>query len=182
MKKYNIEKNRSVKNYSRKEIVLRILWGLGKIIFKSSPRIAFSFRNSILRLFGAKVGKNVHIYPSAVITYPWNLKIDQFSSIGENALIYNLGNVEIGKRSTISQNSHLCAGTHDYTQDTMPLIKGKIKVEDDVWVCADAFIGPNIKIGRGAIIGARSVVLKDVSPNNIVGGNPAKFIKYRDEN
>ena len=122
MKQLDIAQNRSVKNYSCKEIVLRILWGLGKIIFKSTPRIAFPFRNSILRLFGAKIGKLVSIFiTTAVITYPWNLKIDEFSAIGESALIYNLGSVEIGKRSTISQNSHLCAGTHDYADHSIAI-------------------------------------------------------------
>ena len=96
-----------------------------------------------------------------------------------------VASLKLSKNQTFKAHKHLWKISNKdkiIAQESWVVIKGKIKVEDDVWVCADAFIGPNIKIGRGAIIGARSVVLKDVSPNNIVGGNPAKFIKYRDEN
>ena len=93
-------------------------------------------------MFGAQVGRNVNIYPSALIYYPWNLEIGDDSSIGEWALIYNLGTVTIGKRTTISQRVHLCAGTHDYREPTLPLLKPPIIVGDEVWICADAFVGP----------------------------------------
>ena len=52
---------------------------------------------------------------------------------------------------------------------------------DDVWICADAFIGPNVAIGDRAIVGARAVVVRTVEGNSIVAGNPAKFVKVRDE-
>jgi putative colanic acid biosynthesis acetyltransferase WcaF len=61
----------------------------------------------------------------------------------------------------------------------MPLIKPPIEIGDEVWVCADAFIGPNVTVADSAIIAAASVVVKDVLSSSIVGGNPAKFIKTR---
>ena len=55
------------------------------------PRSFFSWRSFLLRLFGAKIGRKVHIYPSVKIYLPWNLEIDDYSCIGEWSLIYNLG-------------------------------------------------------------------------------------------
>ena len=175
----DIESNRAAAKYSRKELLLRVLWGFGKLFFRLTPRPCFGLRRGILRVFGARVGSDVNIYPSALIYYPWNLEIGDASSIGEWALVYNLGPVTIGERTTISQRVHLCAGTHDYTDASMPLIKPPIEIGDEVWVCADAFIGPSVSIGPRAIVAAASVVVKDVSSSTIVGGNPAKKIKSR---
>jgi putative colanic acid biosynthesis acetyltransferase WcaF len=176
----NIHANRKSQKYSRKELCLRVLWGFGKFAFRFSPRICFGFRRWLLRCFGAKVGNNVNIYPSAIIYYPWNLEVGHDSAIGEWTLIYNLGKVTIGQRTTVSQRVHLCAGTHDYRKPDMPLVKPPIIIGDEVWLCADAFIGPNVQIGNRAIVAAASVVSKDVEQGKIVGGNPAKFIKERD--
>ena len=175
----DINSNRSASKYSRKDLFLRVLWGFGKLAFRLTPRPCFGLRRSILRSFGAKIGDHVNIYPSALIYYPWNLEIRDDSSIGEWALVYNLGKVTIGARTTISQRVHLCAGTHDYKNAAMPLIKPPIEIGDEVWVCADAFIGPSVSIGERAIIAAAAVVVKDVENATIVGGNPAKKIKNR---
>ncbi|MDG1302513.1 MAG: putative colanic acid biosynthesis acetyltransferase [Opitutae bacterium] len=181
MSNLDITGNRTASKYSRKELFLRVLWGFGKCLFRLTPRPCFGLRRAILRAFGAKVGANVNIYPSALIYYPWNLDIGDDSSIGEWALVYNLGKVTIGERSTISQRVHLCAGTHDYKNPAMPLIKPPIEIGDEVWVCADTFIGPSVTVADRAIVAAASVVVKDVSAGAIVGGNPAKYIKERSE-
>ena len=121
----------------------------------------------------------MNIYPSALIYYPWNLEIGDWSSIGEWTLVYNLGRVTIGERVTISQRSHLCAGTHDYRAQDMPLLKPPITVENQAWICADAFVGPGVTIGEGAVVGARAVAVKDVPAWTVVVGNPAKEIRKR---
>ncbi|MDD7986905.1 WcaF family extracellular polysaccharide biosynthesis acetyltransferase [Lentisphaera marina] len=176
----DIISNREARKYSNKEMVLRILWSyIGTILFRMSFRTMFKWRNLILSLFGAKIGKNVHIYNTASIYFPWNLDIGDYSAIGESTQIYNLGKVTIGQHVTISQNSHLCAGSHDYHTSAMTLTKLPIKIEDNVWVCTDSFIGPNTNIKKNSIIGARSAVFKNVPPNQIWGGNPAKYLKDR---
>ena len=175
----DIKANRASVKYSHGEMLLRLLWSFGKIFFRFSPRSFFGWRRLVLRCFGAKVGHHVNIYNSAVIYFPWNLQIGDWSSIGEGALIYNLGLVTIGSRATISHRAHLCAGTHDYRQADLPLLKPPIVIEDQVWVCADAFVGPGVKVGEGAVVGARAVVVGNVDPWAVVAGNPARFIKKR---
>jgi putative colanic acid biosynthesis acetyltransferase WcaF len=133
----------------------------------------------LLRLFGAKIGQQTHIYNSAVIYMPWNMEIGSQSSIGEWALIYNLGPITIGSCTTISQRAHLCAGSHDYIDPILPLLKPPIMIADKAWICADAYVGPGVTVGEGAIAAARAVVTKNVEPWTIVAGNPARIIKKR---
>ena len=175
----NIKDCRKAKSYSKWEYFLRIIWSIFSPLFFLSPRSFFSWRSFLLRLFGAKIGRNVHIYPSVRIYFPWNLEIDDYSCIGEWSLIYNLGFVFIGRSVTISHNVHLCGGTHDYNDRNLLLIKKDITINNYSWICADAFIGPGCNIGEGSIIGARSVVVSNVGEWDIVAGNPVKFIKKR---
>jgi putative colanic acid biosynthesis acetyltransferase WcaF len=175
----DISANRRTRKYDRFTILLRVLWGAGSLLFRISPRPCFACRRFLLRCFGAKIGKQVHIYNSACIYFPWNLTVGDWSAIGEGVLIYNLGPVTLGEKVTISHRAHLCAGTHDYSQADLPLLKPPIVVEDQAWICADAFVGPGVAVGRGAIVGARAVVTKNVEPWTIVAGNPAKAIKQR---
>jgi len=134
----NIAANRKAVKYTRLDLFRRVLWAVATPLFRFSPRICFGWRRLLLRLFGATVGRNTHIYPSAVIHMPWNLTIGDDSSIGEWALIYNLGPITIGSKTTISQRVHLCAGTHDYTDPALPLLKPPIVIRDQAWICADA--------------------------------------------
>lgn len=133
----------------------------------------------MLRLFGARVGVEVHVYPTVRIIIPWNLDIGNHATIGDRAILYALGQMNIGARTIISQGAHLCAGSHDWRDPTMPLLKLPITVGADVWICADAFIGPDVVIGERTIVGARSVVMKNLSPEIVVAGNPARQIGTR---
>jgi putative colanic acid biosynthesis acetyltransferase WcaF len=175
----DMEVNRRARKYAPREQVLRILWVLARPAFRFSPRPFFAWRRLLLRLFGARVGAAVNVYGSAVITMPWNLDIGDSSAIGEGALIYNLGRVSIGSRVTVSQRAHLCAGTHDHTRRDMQLLKPPISVENDAWICADAFVGPGVTVGAGAVVGARAVAVKDVPAWTVVVGNPARSVGPR---
>lgn len=175
----DIKANRSAVKYSRREQILRLLWIPGQWLFRLSPRPMFGFRRVLLRCFGATIGRNVNIYPSATLYFPWNLTMGDWSCIGEWTLVYNLGPVTIGPKVTVSQRVHLCAGTHDYTDPAMPLMKPPIVIGESAWICADAFVGPGVTIGDGAVVGARSVVVRDVPAWNVVAGNPARTIKMR---
>lgn len=167
------------KYYSRKDYVMRALWAIAMPLFRFSPRPIGCWRNGLLRAFGARIGKQVVIFPSVRITFPWNLSIGDRSVISWGVRIYNLDALEIGNRVVISQHAHLCGGTHDYESADFPLCKRKIWIEDDVWIGADAFVGPGVRIRRGAVVAARSVVVKDVSEQMVVGGNPVRLLKLR---
>lgn len=176
----NVKANRSARKWSRKEQMMRVLWGLTQPLFSLSPRSLWAWRRQLLRLFGAKIGPEVHIYPSARITMPWNLDIGDSAAIGDRVNLYALGSITIGARATVSQGAHLCAGTHNISDATRPLLKPPITIGSDAWVCADAFVGPGVTVGEHAIVGARAVIMKDVAAHSIMVGNPARQITKRD--
>ena len=99
-----------------------------------------------------QVGAGVRVRETARIEIPWNLEIGNDTVVGDEAILYSLGKIRLGRKVVISQYAHLCAGTHDYTSDAMALLCPPITVGDEVWIAADAFVGP------GVTIGARSVV------------------------
>ncbi|MDD5544855.1 MAG: putative colanic acid biosynthesis acetyltransferase [Acidobacteriia bacterium] len=174
-----IDQNRAMNKYPGGILFKRFLWGVVRPLFRFSPRICFGWRRFLLRLFGARIGQEVHIYNSARIYMPWNLEVGDWASIGEEAFLYNLGRICIREKATVSQRAYLCAGTHDYKDPAMPLVFSPIEVGAQAWICTDAFIGPGISVGEGAIVGARAVVTKNVEPWQIVAGNPARPIGKR---
>jgi len=175
----DISSNRAARKWSRAELAGRLLWTIAVPLFRFSPRILWGWRRALLRAFGAKIGKYAHIYPTVRITIPWNIDIGEEAAVGDHAILYALGPIRIGARATISQYAHLCAGTHDWRDPAMPLVKTPIVIGDDAWVCANAFVGPGVTIGQRAILGAGAVTMKDVEAGAIVGGNPARRIADR---
>lgn len=166
------------KYYSNKEIMLRLIWAIvGPVFFSLSPRIFYSWRVLVLRAMGAKVGSNVQIFPSARIMFPWLLTIGDDVVISWSVKVYNLGTITIGDRTVISQYAHLCGGTHDYKSAEFTLLRTGLTVGKNVWIAADAFVGPGISIGDNVVVGARAVVLNDVEADMLVAGNPATAIR-----
>src|SRR5207245_5249271 len=150
----DIEQNRRGMKYSAGEIIRRILWSLAQPFFRFSPRPCFGWRRFLLRCFGAKIGRSVHVYPSATIYFPWNLEAGDESAIGEHAFIYNLGRVTVGARATISHRAHVCAGTHDHTKPDLPLLRPPITIGPEASVCAHTFGGAGVPIADGASVAA----------------------------
>jgi putative colanic acid biosynthesis acetyltransferase WcaF len=177
--KLDIAANKAARKYSRSEQVRRVLWAFGRIAFALIPRPCAGWRSFFLRLYGAKIGPHTNVHASAVLYMPWNVEIAEWSAIGEGAFIYSLGKVRIGRNATVSYRAHICAGTHDFNDPTLPLLKPSVTIEDNVWIGTEAFIGPGVTVGNGAIVGARAVVVKDVPPMHIVAGNPARTIGLR---
>ena len=139
----------------------------------------YNWRNFLLRLFGAKIGKNVIIRPTARITYPWKLSIGDHSWIGDHVDLYTLGEIIIGSNAVISQRSYLCTGSHDSTKLDFPIYAKAIVIEDGVWVATDVFIAPGVTIHKNAVVGARSSVFNDLDAGYVYIGSPAKPIKPR---
>lgn len=175
----DIAANRSATKWTRKELLGRVLWAVCSPLFRYSPRLCWGWRRALLRAFGSKVGQQVQIHPSVRIFIPWNLSIGDWSSIGFEALLYNLGPLRIGSRVTISQRAHICGGSHDFRDPDMRLLKLPITIGDEAWICTDAFVGPGIIVAERSIVGARAVAVKDTARGEIVAGNPARNIGTR---
>ncbi|WP_299319666.1 putative colanic acid biosynthesis acetyltransferase [uncultured Maribacter sp.] len=168
--------------FTLKSRVKRVIWSITYFLFFRFffLNIFRTWRNFILRLFGAKIGNNSLVYASVKIWAPWNLEIGSFSAIGRNVDIYNQGLISIGSNTIISQKSYICASSHYHTTPSLEWYAAPVYIKDQVWICADAFIGPGVIIEDGAVVGARSAVFKKVDSWTVVGGNPAKFIKTRE--
>lgn len=181
MEKTRVDISQYESDFSISNKIGRLLWNSCYWIFfrPFGLNIFNSWRILILKIFGAKIGKGSIVHSSARIWAPWNLDISLYSCIGPKVDCYNQGKISIGANTTISQKTYLCASSHDITDLKHSLILKPIVIEDQVWVAADAFIGPGVTIGQGAVVGARSAVFKNVEPWTVVGGNPAKEIKKR---
>lgn len=167
-------------SFSLKNRLARVVWGIVQAtVFRFSPKPMHGWRSVLLRLFGATVGKGVHVYPGVKIWAPWNLDLGDECGIGSGVILYSQGKITIGKRVVISQGAQLCSGTHDYTHPGFPLITMPIVIGDNAWIAADAFVHPGVTIGEGSVVGARSVVTKNMPAWMVCAGHPCKPIKER---
>lgn len=167
-------------SFSLRNRLARLIWNLVEaLLFRLSPKPLHGWRSFLLRCFGAKVGRSVHVYPNVKIWAPWNLHLSDECGIANGAILYSQGKIWIGERAVISQGAHLCAGTHDYTKSGFPLITKPIHIGNYAWVAAEAFIHPGISIGEGCVIGARSVVAKNMPDWMVCAGHPCTPIKPR---
>lgn len=158
---------------------VQLWWAVETLLFHSSPQFLYGWRVFLLRCFGAKIGKGVKIRPSASITYPWKLSIGDYSWIGDDVVLYTLGNISIGRSAVISQKSYLCTGSHEIGTAEFTITEASITIEDQCWVAADVFVFPGITIGFGTVVAARSTVTHDLPSGVIAYGSPAKPGKLR---
>ena len=142
-----------------------------------TPKPLNSWRLFWLRIFRATIEGTPFVHQRARIQIPWHLTLRDRSCLGDRANLYTLGEIEIGERAIIAQEAYLCTGTHDLTQRHVPLQVAKITIGDDAFVAARAFILPGITLGAGAIVGACSVVTKNVPALTLVAGNPARALR-----
>jgi putative colanic acid biosynthesis acetyltransferase WcaF len=163
----------------RSSIYVQLWWLVQSTLFAMSPQAMYGWRAWLLRLFGAKIGRGAVIRPSVKIPYPWKLTVGDHCHIGDEVHLYTYGEIEIGNCVVISQRSYICTGSHDYTSPTFDLLAEKIVIEAESWVAADVFVAPGVRIGRGAVVGARSSVFHDVPPGTVSMGTPAKVIGER---
>lgn len=159
----------------------RALWQVVWLLaYRPSPRPFHAWRRWLLRSFRANIARKAHPYPSARIWAPWNLTMGEGSCRGDHVECYSVDRVTIEPYATVSQHAFLCTASHDYTITGMPIITAPIRIGQRAWVAADAFVGPGVTIGEGAVVGARASVFRNVEPWTVVGGNPARVIKKRE--
>jgi len=145
---------------------------------------AASLRAAAWRLAAKKIGHKVYIFSGVRLLFPGNVSIGNCCCINHGTDIGGVGGVEIGNYVLIGPNCQILTAHHKYTSWEKPISyqwidTAPVKIGDDVWIAANAVILPGVTVGRGAIIGAGAVVTKDVDPFAIVGGVPARLIKYR---
>lgn len=161
-------------------IAKRIFWYFTCHLFFTHGLFPFSsVKILILRMFGAKVGKGVHLKPSVNIKYPWFLEMGDYVWIGEHVWIDNLTDVKIGNNVCLSQGAMLLTGNHNYKLQTFDLMTGKIELEDGVWIGAKSVVCPGITCLSHSILSVNSVATKDIEPYSIYQGNPAVKVKTR---
>lgn len=157
-----------------------ITWYFVKVIFfLSAIPYPNSWKRTLLKLFGAKVGQGVIIKPRVNIHFPWKLVIGDHVWIGEEAFLLNFELLTIGNNVCISQRAFLCGGNHDFRVPHMPYRNGPIMLMDGCWIGASAFIAPGIIVGADSIITAGTVVTASVGENGIYKGNPLVYVKQR---
>ncbi|MBC8094509.1 MAG: putative colanic acid biosynthesis acetyltransferase [Akkermansiaceae bacterium] len=167
-------------SFSLSNRLARWVWGIAyQLLFRPSPRPLHAWRGFLLTLFGARLGKGCHIYPRAVIWAPWNLECGDQVGVADGAILYNQATISLGARAVISQGSHLCTGSHDYELRGFPLFAKPIRIGSEVWLAAECFVHPGVTIGDGAVVGARSVVTKNLPAWMVCTGAPCKAIKPR---
>lgn len=163
-----------------KNKIVQILWYFTNVfVFKSSVLPFMGLKRFLLKLFGAKIGKNVVIKPCVNIKYPWRLSVGDYTWIGENVWIDNLADVVIGKNCCLSQGVMLETGSHSYNDSQFTLITSPINIADGAWICAKAIVLGGSNVDNQAIIAAGSVFSGYAKPYFIYKGNPAVEVKER---
>ena len=159
--------------------VKRLLWFyVNAIFFKTSIIPSSAFKVFLLRMFGARIGKNVTIKPSVNIKYPWFLQIGDESWIGENVWIDSLVMISIGANVCLSQGAVLLTGSHNYKKTSFNLITKEVILEDGVWIGAGAMVNLGITAASHSVLTSGSVATKNLQAYSVYQGNPA--IKIRD--
>jgi len=168
---------RSEVSFSRK--LHNIVWRLVNVwIFPLTLR-SHRLRCSLLRLFGASVGKDVRVGATSKIEFPGNLAIGHNSSIGDGCYIQGLDQINIGANVCVSDGVYLLTGSHDLASANFALITRSVTLEDGVWLAVRAMVLPGVTLERGAVAGAGAVVHKSFDEFSIVAGNPAVMIGRR---
>lgn len=158
----------------------RFLWQLVYVLlFRYSPRPFHAWRAALLRLCGATLGPDCHIYPKAVIWAPWNLFCEDAVAIADEAIVYNPIPITLKSHCTVSQQAYLCSSTHDYNDPAFPMISKPITVGRYAWICARATVLLGVTVGDGAVLGLGSIASKDLEPWSVYAGLPAKKIRER---
>lgn len=160
--------------------IYRALWMIVWLLAaRWTPPPLAPWRNLLLRAFGARIAPGAKVYGSTVIWSPRNLTMERYALVGPGAIIYNQDHITIGERAIVSQRSHLCTGSHAVDDPDFQLFTRPIVIGPKSWVASEAFVGPGVTVGEGAVLAGRGVAFKDLEPWSIYRGNPATFLKKR---
>lgn len=158
-----------------------------KMFKKVNGKFKIGKHVNIMGFENIEIGKNVYFADYSQVFAHDNgfVKIGNNFGLNFNSQIGgSFGKISIGNNCAIAPNCVLRASNHTFENPDIPFREqghtyGEIVLEDDVWIASNCVITANTKIGNSSIIGAGSVVTKDIEPYSIVGGVPAKLIKKR---
>jgi putative colanic acid biosynthesis acetyltransferase WcaF len=158
----------------------RALWGVVWLaLFRPSPRPLHAWRAMLLRLFGARLGRDCHVYAGARIWAPWNLVCDDAVGIADGVVVYNPAPIRLGSHVVLSQDAYLCGATHDCDDPAFPMVNRPITVGAYAWICARASVCPGVEVGEGAVLGLGSVATRPLKPWTVYAGQPARAVRAR---
>lgn len=166
--------NQSWYEAGRPRWVILLWWLLQAVVFPLTPHASHGPRCWLLRRFGAEIGQQVVIRPTARFTYPWNVTIGDYSWIGDDVVLYSLDQIQIGRHCVISQKSYLCTGSHNFQDPAFGLQIHPIVVGHGAWIATDCFIAPGVTVGANTVVGARSSVFKSLPSGYVCWGNPCR--------
>ena len=158
---------------------VQLWWIVQKLLFRPSPQFLYGWRRFLLRAFGARVGAGVVVRPTAHFQFPWKVTLGDHCWIGDEVVVYSLGPITVGANAVVSQRSYLCAGSHDAADPAFAITQHRVTIEPECWVATDVFVGPDVTIGRGAVVGARSSVFRDLAGGWFYAGSPARAVRER---
>ncbi len=167
-------------SFSFSNRLLRAAWNVCWALFASwTPPQMRGWRRFLLKLFGAQLGESSDVRGSARVWYPPHLHLHDRALLAERVICYNMAPITLGRAALVSQGAHLCAGSHDISSATFQLISSPIVIGAGAWIAAEAFVGPGVEVGEGAVLGARGVAFRSLDAWTVYGGNPAKALRSR---
>lgn len=160
--------------------LLRLTWNLTWKLFGAwTPPPLHRWRIWLVNLFGGQVAPTCFIYGSVRIWYPPFLKMEHAATLGPGVDCYTMGRIALGPYAVVSQRAFLCTGSHNIQRADFQIAARPIHIGANAWVAAEAFVGPGVTIGEGAVLAARGAAFKDLQPWTVYLGNPAVAIKAR---
>lgn len=160
--------------------LLRIVWQFSWFLLaRFTPPPLHGWRRTVLRAFGAKIGRGARVHASVNIWLPANLELGDQVLIGPGVRLYNQGRIRIGARSVVSQRAHICASSHDLQDPVFQLVLRPVDIGERCWVAAEAFVGPGVTMGDRSVLAARGVLFGDAAADGVYSGNPAAHLKRR---
>lgn len=168
-----------------------LYYGLAQHLPKSTMpvlgTVSKRFRRWCCKHMFAECGQNLNVEKGAYFGNGKDIKVGKYVGLGKNFVMHNRI-LTIGDYLMMGEDVMFLGGGHGYEHMGVPMgeqgskEKSQLTIDGDVWIGARAIILPGCKrIGYGSIVGAGSVVTKDVPDYAIVGGNPAKVLKYRNQ-
>jgi len=161
--------------------LFRLAWQVCWMLMGAwTPPPLHAWRRFLLRLFGGRIASTARIYGGARIWYPPNLTMGEYACLADGVDCYCMDRIELEAHALVSQRAFLCGGSHKVSDPDFPLVTGPIRIGRGAWVAAEAFVGPGVEIGEGAVLAARGVAVRSLEPWTVYAGNPAQSVGRRE--